>query len=106
MQAPLGDQTIDVGPAGLTEPTFISGSIQPHGALLALDPDNLRIVHTGGDTARFLGVPAKALLSAAAADVLPPPDLRQLQRLLDSGRSMVRPVWAFDMPIEAGAADV
>jgi chemotaxis family two-component system sensor kinase Cph1 len=109
MQAPLGDQTIDVGTAGLPdgrEPPFIPGSIQPHGALLALDPDNLRIVHAGGDTARFLGASATALLGAVAEDVLPPPHQRRLQALLDSRQSMVHPAWAFDLANEHGMADV
>jgi two-component system, chemotaxis family, sensor kinase Cph1 len=63
-------------------------------------------VHAGGDTVQFLAVPPTALLGAAAADFLPPADLRRLQRLLHSGRSMVRPVWAFDMAIDLGTADV
>ena len=33
------------------EPIHIPGSVQPHGALLAVDPKTLRVVQAGGDTA-------------------------------------------------------
>ena len=36
------------------EPIHISGSVQPHGALLAVDPKTLEVVQAGGDTSRIL----------------------------------------------------
>ncbi len=32
------------------EPIHISGSVQPHGVLLAVDPKALKIIQAGGDT--------------------------------------------------------
>ena len=44
------------------EPISIPGSIQPHGALLALDPQTLEIVQVAGDTGKFFGLPQQALI--------------------------------------------
>jgi chemotaxis family two-component system sensor kinase Cph1 len=72
----MNDQTIDFGAVDFTncdrEPIHTPGSIQPHGALLTLDPRDLHIVHAGGDTARLLGASAPELLGAAAANIFPP----------------------------------
>ncbi len=52
------------------EPIRIPGSIQPHGALLALDEPELRVVTASENVAEHLGVPARDLLGRPAADVL------------------------------------
>nr|WP_294566517.1 GAF domain-containing protein [uncultured Rhodopila sp.] len=50
----MTDSRADAGAYDLTncdrEPIHIPGSVLPHGALPASDPDDLRIVHAGGDT--------------------------------------------------------
>jgi len=44
------------------EPIHTPGAIQPHGVLLALDPDDMRIAQIAGDTQALLGAPHSALL--------------------------------------------
>ena len=41
-----------------SDPIHIQGSIQPHGALLALAPVSLRIEQVAGDTLGLLGIAA------------------------------------------------
>lgn len=97
----MSDDPVHIGAISPTnydrEPIRAPGSIQPHGALLTLDPRDLRVVHAGGDTLGILGTPAMALLGAPAADILQPAQQHRLQALLDAHRSLVRPVFAFSM---------
>jgi chemotaxis family two-component system sensor kinase Cph1 len=88
------------------EPIHIPGSIQPHGVLLTLDPRDLHVVHAGGDTTKLLGQPAIALLGAPAADLFSPAHLARLRDLLGSGRSMIRPVYAFALMVNGATTDV
>ena len=44
------------------EPIHLSGAIQPHGALLVIDPESLEILQAGENTADVLGVIASQLL--------------------------------------------
>ncbi|MGA8769410.1 MAG: hypothetical protein WB610_03365, partial [Rhodomicrobium sp.] len=37
------------------EPIHSPGAVQPHGALLAVDPRDLQILQAGGDTPRIFG---------------------------------------------------
>ncbi len=48
------------------------GSIQPHGCLLALAPEDLRVVQAGGRTAELLGVPPGALLGRSLEPLIGP----------------------------------
>jgi chemotaxis family two-component system sensor kinase Cph1 len=84
------------------EPIHIPGSIQPHGALLALDPGDLRVMQAGGDTKGLLGAVPEALLGAPVTRVLTAGQAAQLRRLIGSGRLMARPMHAFGMPARAG----
>nr|WP_244965909.1 hypothetical protein [Pseudomonas zeshuii] len=60
------------------EPIHIPGSIQPHGILLAIDPDTQTIQQVAGDTVRFLtrnptdllGQPVDTVFGAEAATSL------------------------------------
>ena len=103
----MNNQTIDFGAVDLTncdrEPIHAPGSIQPHGALLTLDPRDLHIVHAGGNTAKLLGASAPELLGSAAANFFLPWQRQRLRYLLGSSRSLRRPVHAFEM---AGADEV
>ncbi len=47
----------------------IPGSIQPHGVLLVVDPDNRRIVQIAGECARFFGQKCAVEQNAALADI-------------------------------------
>lgn len=107
----MNDDPVHFGAISLTdrdrEAIHAPGSIQPHGALLTLDPRDLRVVHAGGDTVGILGAPAIALLGALAADILQPAQQHRLQALLDANRLLVRPVFAFSMTAgERGVTDV
>jgi two-component system, chemotaxis family, sensor kinase Cph1 len=105
----MNNQTIDFGAVDLTncdrEPIHAPGSIQPHGALLTLDPRDLHIVHAGGNTAKLLGASAPELLGSAAAKIFLPWQRQRLRYLLGSGRSLRRPVHAFEMAVADEVTD-
>ncbi|MCG6205173.1 GAF domain-containing protein [Rhodopseudomonas sp. HC1] len=88
------------------EAIHLPGSIQPHGALLALSPDDLRIVHAGGDTTQLFGTPAASLPGRRATDLLTPEQIAALRALLVRDRRIERPLHAFalttpgEMPID------
>ena len=77
------------------EPIHIPGSVQPHGALLALDPEDLQIIQAGGDTPRILGAEPINLLTTNLSDWFAPDRLSQLRNLLDTEGPLIRPVHAF-----------
>ncbi|MBS0643625.1 MAG: GAF domain-containing protein [Proteobacteria bacterium] len=87
------------GAADLTncdrEPIHIPGSIQPHGALLAVDPDTLRILQAGGATGKFLGAAPSDLLGQRINAVLPPECVGTLRTLLLGDGATTRPQHAF-----------
>nr|WP_294544404.1 GAF domain-containing protein [uncultured Rhodopila sp.] len=95
----MPEPAIDFGATDLTncdhEPIHIPGSIQPHGALLTLDPDSLRIVQAGGDTAGLLGAAATTLLGGRVAMVLSSQQQDRLRDLLEADRPLARAVHAF-----------
>lgn len=51
------------------EPIHIPGAIQPHGALLVLDPRNWDILQTSANVEEFLGIKAEAMLQANFAEL-------------------------------------
>jgi two-component system, chemotaxis family, sensor kinase Cph1 len=105
----MNNRTIDFGAVDLTncdrEPIHAPGSIQPHGALLTLDPRDLHIVHAGGNTAKLLGASAPELLGSAAANIFLPWQRQRLRYLLGSSRSLRRPVHAFEMAVADEVTD-
>jgi light-regulated signal transduction histidine kinase (bacteriophytochrome) len=107
MCAAMTDLPATFGPVDLTncdqEPIHIPGSIQPHGALITLDPRDMRIVHAGGDTETHLGHSVMSLLGASAADVFSPSLLARLRTLLATGRPMIRPIYVFPVLRDYGA---
>ncbi|SFK66618.1 histidine kinase [Methylocapsa palsarum] len=98
------------GAADLTncdrEPIHIPGSIQPHGALLALDPEKLDVVQAGGATDQLLGLAPGELIGRAAADWLPQTHADRLRELVATESSMLRPLHAFHMKAKGGNGDV
>lgn len=60
------------------EPIQIPGTIQPHGALLVLDPDTLNILQAAGDTERLLAFPYGVLPGTHAGRVF---SAEQLERI-------------------------
>ncbi|MGE0594851.1 MAG: GAF domain-containing protein [Hyphomonadaceae bacterium] len=83
------------------EQIHIPGSVQPHGCLLALTPDDLRVVHAGGDTQTLLGAPPEALLSQTMGQRFGPAMIAALQTAAGDGPHIRRLV-SFD----AGAGDI
>lgn len=63
-------ETVDVS-ACEREPIHIPGAVQPHAALLALDPVSWRVLACSENTLNVLGREPPTVLGAAAADVLP-----------------------------------
>jgi light-regulated signal transduction histidine kinase (bacteriophytochrome) len=85
------------------EPIHSPGAVQPHGALLAVDPHDLQILQAGGDTPRIFGAEPSDLLTTNLSDWFAPDRVSQLRTLLDAeGPPMIRPVHAFAI---AGSRD-
>lgn len=87
------------GAADLTncdrEPIHIPGSVQPHGALLALDPQGLCIIQAAGCTARMLGHPPAALVGRSFADFIDAGQSTRLRELLARPAQIARPFQCF-----------
>ncbi len=77
------------------EPIHSPGSVQPHGALLAVEPRDFRIVQAGGDTLRIFGVEPIELLERGLGDWLASDRVGRLRTLLDTEGPLTRPVHAF-----------
>ena len=77
------------------EPIHIPGSVQPHGALLAVDPQDLQIIQAGGYTPRIFGAEPSDLLTTNLSDWFAPDRVSRLKSLLDNEGPMIRPVHAF-----------
>ncbi|MFZ1107296.1 MAG: GAF domain-containing protein [Rhodomicrobium sp.] len=84
------------------EPIHIPGSVQPHGVLLAVDPDNFQIVQAGGATGQILGAEPIELLERNLADWFAPDRVARLRMLLDNEGPPVRPVHAFTIASKQG----
>ncbi|MBS0276545.1 MAG: GAF domain-containing protein [Proteobacteria bacterium] len=75
------------------EPIHIPGSIQPHGAMLVMEREPLRVAQAGGDLKRILGSDAEDILGAPARKFLPPAELGKLKKL--SAADLSRPHHVF-----------
>ncbi|CCE01088.1 GAF domain-containing protein [Bradyrhizobium sp. STM 3809] len=98
---PILESTASAGSADGTDLTpcdreliHLPGAVQPHGALLAFEPDRPQITHAGGDTTGLLRRPAQALLGEDLATLFSADQIRQLQALA-SGGGPPRAVHAF-----------
>jgi chemotaxis family two-component system sensor kinase Cph1 len=78
------------------EPIHIPGSIQPHGVLLALDPNTLRVVQVAGDTERLLNISQHDLLHQEAAASLGSNEVERLRAMVSGRAPLPRPMFAFD----------
>ena len=79
------------------EPIHIPAAIQPHGVLLALDPQTLTIVQAGGDTTRILGDPPERLLGTKMDLWFPADRVARLRSLLTTQGPIARPLHAFTL---------
>jgi light-regulated signal transduction histidine kinase (bacteriophytochrome) len=93
------------GAADLTncdrEPIHIPGSIQPHGALLALDPATLTVAQAGGDTHWLFNVAPCDMIGKPIGTWLSPDRIGRLRELM-VGDAIRRPVHALRLAAENG----
>ena len=52
------------------EPIHVPGAVQPHGILLALEPDTMRVVMVSANTERMLGLPVEQAVGRTARELL------------------------------------
>ncbi len=64
------------------EPIHIPGAVQPHGAVLALDPADLVVVQASANLGAVLGVPAADALGRTAPEVLGEEGWRRMRAML------------------------
>jgi chemotaxis family two-component system sensor kinase Cph1 len=79
------------------EPIHIPAAIQPHGVLLALDPQTLTILQAAGDATRILGDPPAKLLGHPMGGWFPANRVTRLRALLATEGPMLRPLPAFTL---------
>ncbi len=84
------------------EPIHIPGSVQPHGALLAIDPADLRILQAAGATARMLGAPPEALAGREVGSLIGPARAALLAGFAAADGRFGRPLPLFVMPSAEG----
>jgi two-component system, chemotaxis family, sensor kinase Cph1 len=88
------------------EPIHIPGSVQPHGALLAVDPETLKVVQAGGDTNRIFGAEPFELIGESIISLFPADRVVRLQTLLNVEGAMMRPLHTFTIISKVDAATV
>jgi light-regulated signal transduction histidine kinase (bacteriophytochrome) len=99
----MDEQSAPFGAADLTncarEQIHLPGSVQPHGALLALEPAGLKVIRVGGDTLGLLGATPEALLGRGLAEFLTPAQTAPLRGFLAAAGAASRPMLAFTMNV-------
>jgi two-component system, chemotaxis family, sensor kinase Cph1 len=80
-RTPPGAFTVDLTNCD-REPIHIPGSIQPHGALLVLEDESLRILQCGANSEAFLGVPCPELLRAGLPVLLDGTSIETIRQAL------------------------
>src|SRR3954468_16314896 len=83
------------------EPIHVPGLIQPHGALLVLDPAQLTVLRAAGDTAGLLGRTASSLLGHTLTKLFGPTRVKFLKAMRDQG-DLATPVHALDPDLRLG----
>jgi light-regulated signal transduction histidine kinase (bacteriophytochrome) len=87
------------------EPIRTPGSIQPHGFLLALDPE-LQVVQVSDNLDRFTGVPPQRALGRPLADVIGERAAEALLPGLRGGQVRERPAYIATVSLEGELFDV
>jgi len=88
------------------EPIHIPGSIQPHGILLAVRPDDLTVVQLGGDTRSLLGIDPHIVRGTSLRTLLGESALARMDGLFARPPVSSRPWFAFQLHTSAGTLDV
>ncbi len=106
----MSEPPVRFGEADLTdcdrEPIHIPGSIQPHGALLALDPDTLKVLMAGGATERLLGPPPESLIGQRLGVEFAGLELHKLGALTARPSSVPQSRAMFEAGLQGVALDV
>ena len=89
------------------EPIHIPGSIQPHGVLLALEPDTLTITQWAGDLSAILGVPREDPLGLRLHDLLGAEAATTISNAFAGGALRLLPLKTYEVELTtpAGAVD-
>ncbi len=106
----MTDANIAFGTADLTncdrEQIHIPGAIQPHGALLVLDPASLTILQAGGDLTAMPGAGSDSPLGHCLADLLDPAQGAQLRAAAAAFTTLSRPHHLFSFVAGGRTVDV
>jgi chemotaxis family two-component system sensor kinase Cph1 len=73
-----------------------SGSIQPHGVLLALDPDTLKVVQVAGEIQGMLGLAPAEILGRGLEARIGPAAIERLRMLAGQNVPIPRPIFVFE----------
>ncbi|MFP4030451.1 MAG: ATP-binding protein [Desulfococcaceae bacterium] len=65
------------------EPIHIPGSVQPHGVMLGINPEDGKVALASQNTRDVLGVPVEDILGHRIAEFLDPPSFTEVQRIQD-----------------------
>ncbi|MBC7452648.1 MAG: GAF domain-containing protein [Massilia sp.] len=99
-------ETVRFGQVDLTtcdrEPIHQPGSIQPHGALLVVNIDDLVIVQYAGNTTLLLGIEAEHTLGCRLPDLFEAPMLASLVEHLRAPTPSAEPIILVDLSTRSG----
>jgi len=73
------------------EPIRVPGAVQPHGVLLALDPDTLSIVRVSDNTGGLFAIAPADLLGQAVSSLIGPDPVAALLDVLDEATAAANP---------------
>lgn len=106
----MAEVPVRFGDADLTdcdrEPIHIPGSVQPHGALLALDPETLTVVMAGGSTERFLDASPSDLIGHNLDARLGGLELRRLDGLTLQSTPLPQPKLLVEAGLTSGTVEI
>ncbi len=102
----MSDRAISFGTADLTncdrEEIHIPGSIQPHGALLVLEPESLRVVQAGGALKALLGTSPSELLGNGLNGWLTESEIGNVRSAAEATAGLQRPKHLFTRTSHSG----
>jgi light-regulated signal transduction histidine kinase (bacteriophytochrome) len=110
MRASMNFEISGFGQVDLTdcdrEPIHIPGSIQPHGVLLAVDPETLAVVQIAGDCRRFFHIDPKDLIGRSLRAWIGPAPIERLNLLLAGNLIVPKPFFAVEISVEEARFDL
>lgn len=88
------------------EPIHIPGSIQPHGALVALDPDTHAVVQSAGDLESMLGIGPGDPAGMTIRELLGTEAAKRLEDAVDRGVPRQMPLKNYEVELDTAAGPV